>query len=130
MKLKIKFVLTKGDGEMPDLRLLPIEKQNKDYILSCMKFMPAFEDVEDVIESWTFIDDGLGAIEYKEGNLLGYPSPIIEISVNKNSFGDRFDDHSDFLHSIWESCYRLSLPSLNENKPFYFCDFNGYSKIL
>lgn len=130
MKLKIKFVLTKGDGEMPDLRLLPIEKQNKDYILSCMKFMPAFEDVEDVIESWKLIDDGLSTIEYKNGNLIGYPNPIIEITANKISFDNRFADHNDFLHSVWESCYRLSISGLNENEPFYYCDFNGYSKIL
>ena len=35
MKLKIKFILSKGDGALPDLGLLPLEKRNKDYILSC-----------------------------------------------------------------------------------------------
>jgi hypothetical protein len=59
MKLKIKFILSKGDGALPDIGLLPLEKRNKDYIHSCMNFMPAFEDVEDIIENWNFIDQGL-----------------------------------------------------------------------
>jgi len=130
MSLKIKFILSKGDGEMPDLSLLPIEKQNKNYILSCMKFMPAFEDVEDIIENWKLIDKGLDSIDIKEGKIIGYPSPIIEIQVNKTSFADRFEDEIEFLHSVWESCYRLLISGLNENEPFYFCDFNGYSNFV
>lgn len=130
MKLKIKFILSKGDGQLPDLSLLPLEKRNKDFIISCMNFMPAFEDVEDIIENWNFIDQGLDSIDIKEGEIIGYPCPIIEIQVNKRFFDEQFEDKNEFLKSIWESSYRLSIKGLNEDEPFYFCDFNGYSKIL
>ena len=130
MKLNIKFVLSKGDGSMPDLGLLPPKKQNKDFLVSCMKFMPAFEDVEDVINSWKLINEGLDQIDLKNGLLVGYPTPIIEVVVNKSIYTERFENEIEFLHSVWESSYRLLIPDINQKDLFYFCDFNGYSHIL
>ena len=53
------MITLKWHGEMPDLDLLSANKLNNEYLLSCLEFMPAFGEVEDLIESWKLIDNGI-----------------------------------------------------------------------
>ena len=130
MKIKVQFVLSKGDGEWPDLSSLSEENKNVDYLKSCLEFMPAFDDVESVITNWKLIDAGLDDLTFAEGNLAGYPRPIIEFTLDKEKYDQLFEDKKDFLRGVWESTYQFIIPGINDEDPFYFADFNGYTHIV
>lgn len=125
MKIQIKFVMTKGEGEFPDFSLLPKSNQNTKYIKSCMTFLPAFDDVEDIIEDWDIVDDGLGNMKYKNGVFDGVPEPVIEFTLNKKKV-----DKDEFLRGVWTSSYKLSIPEVNDIDPYFYEDHNGYTHIL
>jgi hypothetical protein len=130
MKIKIQFFLSKGDGDWPDLTLLNPNQKNLDYLTSCMEFMPAFEDVESVILDWSLINVGLSNFEFSEGELVGYPKPVVEFNIDEKRYNELIKDSNDFLKGVWESTYKFAIPGINEEDPFYFADFNGYSKII
>lgn len=130
MKLKIQFILSKSSGSLPDISLISNELRSLDYLKSCMRFMPAFEDVEDVIVDWKLLDCGLANISFNNNKLVGFPTPIIEFTLDEDSFLKDSEEIENFLHGVWESAYALIIPGVNDNDPFYFEDHNGGSKIL
>jgi hypothetical protein len=130
MKLKIQFVLSKSSGVLPNISLIHKELQSFDYIKSCMQFMPAFEDVQDMILDWKLLDNGLGDMSFDDDKLVGYPIPVIEFTLDDDSFVKSIEEEKNILHGVWQSAYAFILPGVNENDPFYFEDHNGYSKIL
>jgi hypothetical protein len=125
MKLKVKFIMTKGEGEFPDFSLLPKSKQNTKYIKSCMTFVPVFEDVEDIIKNWKIVDDGLKTLKYKNGIFDGSPAPVVEFT-----FKDKNVDRDELLRGVWTSFYKLSIPEVNDIDPYFYEDHNGYTHIL
>jgi hypothetical protein len=130
MKINVQFILSKGDGDWPDLDTLPGDKKNINYLTSCMKFMPAFEEVESVIISWAIIDSGLGGMTFSDGELKGYPTPVVEFHIDKKKYDELFQDSKEFLRGVWESTYQFAIPGINDEDAFYFADFNGYTHIL
>ena len=124
MKIKIAFAMTKGEGTFPDLSLLTKNQQNSKYIKSCMTLIPAFEDVNDAIETWDVIDDGLDNIKYSRGEIHGYPTPTIQFILNQKM------DKKEFLRGVWMTSYKLEIPNINDGDPYFFEDHNGYSKIV
>lgn len=125
MKIKIQFVLSKGDGWFPECSDLPESKQNTEYMKSCMTFVPSFDEVEDDIEKWEMIDDGLGEMYYKDGVFDGTPAPVVEFTLK-----DKNVDRDEFLRGVWTSSYKLSIPEVNETDPYFYEDHNGYTHIL
>ena len=124
-KITIKFKMTKGEGDFPDITSIPEDKRNSDYIRSCMKFREDFMEVEDYIESWKIVDDGLEEIIVEEDcTISGYPSPIVEYILK-----DKIDPE-EFKQGVWMSRYRLMIPECNEDEPFYFEDRNGYTSVI
>jgi len=130
MKLKIQFVLSKSSGCLPNISLISKDLRSIDYIKSFMRFVPAFEDVEDMILDWILIDHGLGNMSFDGDKLVGYPMPIIEFTLDEASFLENTEAETHFLHGVWESAYAFVLPGVNDNDPYYFEDHNGYTKIL
>ncbi len=123
-KACIRFAMTKGDGLWPDFSQLPKSKQNIKYIKSCMKFSPEFTDMNDIIEKWDIIDDGLGDLKFTGGDLIGHPCPIVLFTLNKKV------NKEEFLRGVWTSSYKLEVPNLNDEEPWFFEDFNGYSCVV
>jgi hypothetical protein len=124
-KITIKFKMTKAEGDFPDISSVSEDKRNSEYIRSCMKFCEDFWEVEDYIESWKIVDDGLKEIIVKEDyTLSGYPSPIIEFILK-----DKIDSE-EFKRGVWMSSYSLEIPECNQDEPFYFEDHNGYTSVI
>lgn len=124
----IRMSLTKGEGHYPDDDELTPEQRTPEFLRSCMKFVPEFDDVrhrfsdgEHLIESWHLVDDGLEAFPDD------YPAPIVAFKLRR-----RLNDAElpDFLQSVWMSSYRLLVPGVNDKEPFYFEDWNGYTEII
>jgi len=130
MKIKVQFVLSKGEGTWPDISQLPSDKQNLDYIKSCMEFMPAFYDAELVIIDWSLVNAGLDELTLTNGTVQGFPRPLVEFTVNEKLINEFFPDKKDFLRAVWESTYQFLVPGSNDNDPFFFADYNGYTQIV
>jgi len=90
-----------------------------------MTFVPSFDEVEDDIEKWEMIDDGLGEMYYKDGVFDGTPAPVVEFTLK-----DKNVDRDEFLRGVWTSSYKLSIPEVNETDPYFYEDHNGYTHIL
>jgi hypothetical protein len=88
-----------------------------------MTFSPAFDEVEDIIEKWEIVDDGLGEMYYGEGVFHGIPTPTIEFTLKKKV------DKKEFLRAVWTSSYKFHVPTLNDDEPYFYEDHNGYSHI-
>ena len=124
MIISIFFGFTKGgDGLWPDFNKLPKSKQNIKYIKSCFKFSPNFDEMNKFIEKWEIINDGLDDLEFVDGDIKGYPHPLVKFFLNKKV------SKKKFLHGVWTSSCKLQIPSLNDDEPFFFEDHNGYSNV-
>jgi len=125
-KITIKFKMTKaGGGDFPDISSVPEDKRNSEYIRSCMKFCEDFWEVEDYIESWKILDDGLeGIIVEEDYTISGYPSPIVEFILKDEI------DPEEFNRGVWMSSYSLEIPECNQDEAFYFEDHNGYTSVI
>jgi hypothetical protein len=124
MIISISFGFTKGgDGLWPDFSKLPKSKQNIKYIKSCFEFSPNFDEMNKFIEKWEIIDDGLDDLEFVDGDLKGRPRPLVSFILNTRIGKEKF------LHGVWTSSYKLQVPSLNDDEPFFFEDHNGYSSV-
>jgi hypothetical protein len=117
--------MSKGEGCLPDISSIPEDKRNSEFIRSCMKFCEDFMEVEDYIESWKILDDGLEKIIVDEDyTISGYPSPIVEYILK-----DKIDPE-EFKQGVWMSRYRLMIPECDQDEPFYFEDRNGYTSVI
>jgi hypothetical protein len=124
-KVTIQFIMSKGEGCLPDISSIPEDKRNSEFIRSCMKFCEDFMEVEDYIESWKILDDGLEKIIVDEDyTISGYPSPIVEYILK-----DKIDPE-EFKQGVWMSRYRLMIPECDQDEPFYFEDRNGYTSVI
>lgn len=123
-RVTVQFRMTKGDGVIPDVSALPAAKKNNDYIRSCMKFVEDFWEVEEYIESWEMVDNGLGEMTINDHSLSGDPTPIIEFRLSKEVNPEKL------LHGVWLSRYALEIPECGQSQPFYFEDHNGYSSVI
>lgn len=125
-KITIQFEMTKAEGlGLIDISSVHEDKRSSEYIRSCMKFCEDFSGVEDYIESWKILDDGLGGINIKEDyTISGHPSPIVEFILKGEI------DPEDFKMGVWESSYSLEIPECNKDEPYYFEDHNGYSSVI
>jgi hypothetical protein len=122
--LVVRFALTKsGGGNPPDLNGVSLDKRTAEYVRSCMSFSPDFEDVGEIIKDYVFQDDGLSEIEVRGTSILGYPTPILRFELTEPM------DGTTFLQGVWLSSYKLEIPNVNEDDPYYFEDHNGYSNI-
>jgi hypothetical protein len=117
--------MSKGDGDYPDFDLLPAEKLNLDYIRSCMFFVVECAEIEEHIESWRLLDDGLQRIDFTDGVLESYPSPVVEFTLKSDEIKPE-----ELLSDSWGSAYKLEIPECNAGSPFHFEDHNGYSSVL
>jgi hypothetical protein len=134
----IRFALTKGDGEFPEVSELSQEEIQD--IKKAMKFYLNFDtentqaEIEEAdIKECKVLYDGVSyseelnfGINISDDSISGYPSPIIEFILTKQV------DKQEFLRSVWESSFSL-FPSSREDDdmdPWYFEDHNGYTSIL
>jgi hypothetical protein len=122
--ITIRFALTKSDGgDLPDISALPPEKRTADYIRSCMSFCPDFDDVEEKIEKYEIVDDGLSGIDINTGTIIGNPDPVVLFELKEPA------DAEGFLRGVWLSSYKLEIPGISDGSPFFFEDHNGYSSV-
>jgi hypothetical protein len=89
-----------------------------------MTFSPSFDEVENDIEKWEMIDDGLSEMYYKDGVFHGTPAPIIEFTLKKKM------NKQVFLRNVWHSSYKFHVPTLNDDEPYFYEDHNGYTNII
>ncbi len=123
-KITVRFAMTKGVGVFPDYSSWPKKNRTHAYLGSVMKFCPEFEQVEDVIADWKIIDNGLSGLSFTSMSLSGHPAPIVEFVLNEEV------DADEFLHGVWTASYKLEIPGLNSEEPFFYEDHNGHAKIV
>jgi hypothetical protein len=117
--------MTKAEGHLPDISSIPEEKRRCEYVRSCMKFCEDFWEVEDYIESWKILDDGLERIIVEEDyKISGYPSPIVEFVLKDEINPEQLKE------GVWMSSYSLNIPECNQDEPYYFQDNNGYTSVI
>ena len=135
-RIIIRFAFTKIDGEFP------VEEEfSSDELLNPLCFARFFlswdpdeEGLADIkIRNCTVIYDGISRVKtldmgfyFANGELKGYPSPIIEFQVTKE-----VDPHR-FLRCVWRSGVSV-LPlsrSVEGGDPVIFEDHNGYSRVI
>lgn len=133
--VRIRLALTKGSGDWPDLSILPAEKRFTAYLHQCMTLQLDDEDVTTnfPVIGYRIIDSGLCPSEFGQGisvvdgEIVGHPTPVIQFTLD----GERqnFDDEG-FLHAVWQSSYKMEIPELHSEEPFYWEDHNGYSSFV
>ncbi len=75
---------------------------------------------------YTLIEDGLKYLQIDDNDYLVGPKPIICLTLEK------YIDPDDYQYwfDARSSEYSLTIEGLNEDDPFYFQDYNGYTKIF
>ena len=137
-KITVRFALTKGDGGYPGVD--EFTKKELCQPLSFTKFVLAWDDefddvtiTKDLIEASTILYDGVSkakdgelGLYFEEGELCGYPSPVIEFRLKKAV------DPESFVKCVWMSSVVLQPASRKkvEADPFIFEDHNGYTTAL
>ncbi|SVD24068.1 uncharacterized protein METZ01_LOCUS376922 [marine metagenome] len=122
--ITVRFALTKSDGgDPPDLSILPRDKRTVEYVRSCMSFCPDFDEFDEKIKNYEFVDDGLSEMDVEGVTIIGHPAPIIRFELTESV------DTRSFLRGVWLSSYKLEIPGTNEDDPLFFEDHNGYSSV-
>ena len=138
-KITVRFALTKGDGEYPGVD----EFSKKEVIqpLSFTKFVLTWDDevaeaeglTKDLIKDCLVLYDGVSkakdgelGLYFEEGELSGYPSPVIEFRLKKAI------EPESFVKCVWTSSVVVQ-PASRKNAevdPFIFEDHSGYTTAL
>lgn len=134
----IRFAMTKGEGEFPSYDEFNSEEISDIRITSSfyLVFDPlaSDDDLSDVvIEECIVVYDGIShstelncGLFFKDGNLCGWPSPIIKFRLSRKV------DPESFNRSVWTSGFVVCPMTRNESdlEPFVFEDHNGYTSVL
>ena len=124
LAITIRFVLSKGAGNLPDLSVYETDSEATRIVRASMVFEPDMSELQDVIESWKFVDDGLQKLAVRSEEIDGYPVPVVTFFLRQPV------DHTTFLRKIWQSAYKLQMPGALQEDAFYFEDHNGYSETV
>jgi hypothetical protein len=134
----VRFAMTKGQGVFPSgnefnsEEISDIRKSSFFYLV----FDPeaSDDDLSDVvIEQCIVIYDGITrstelncGLYFEDGNLCGWPAPIIKFKLSRKV------DHDSFKQSVWTSGFVVCpmIRDENDQEPFVFEDHNGYTNVL
>ena len=124
----LNLKMNKGVGYMPtqeDIKSLPAEKQNIDYIKSCMVFNLNNDNDILPIEDFKIVGDGLDNLSLNDGQISGKPNVIVWLKLAEEVDVEEADNWSDALISS----YKLEIPEINSEDPYYFEDQNNSSQV-
>jgi hypothetical protein len=124
----LKYNLQKSEGGFPNAADVSAKFPNKDceqVLKESMKFSFNNDNGLLPVVDWKMVDEGLASFQISNGDIEGYPQPVIWLHLEDEVDMDDNDAWADALSSD----YVLSIEGINEDSPFYFQDHNGYSKV-
>lgn len=123
------FNLQKGEGSFPDLdqiKLLFPSKGPLEVIKDHMVFSFHNDNQLLPVDEYSIIDDGLSNLQISKGGLQLGPKPIVWLKLREEVDPEDIVSWQDALMSD----YKLCIPNINDTRPFFFQDHNGYSKVI